>query len=414
MNTTKHFFALLTTVVATGCSQQKPPECFSPDTVGLVKDVVAQMAEGKDAPLASRAEMVSLVQIGTPTPTAYNKDVKRFTCEGMLTIPNQLPTAEHITSDTDPDTLQKIIAAGDVLCPDGKCQTMVNFTSQTVDDRHVVSVEGLPRWLISALALQAQVQVANRNAKALAEDIAKKEHLVLACDHPDTIKHLKLAYTERLFEAAEQQLAANKSRFIPVKSSEMLQAFARLDAELSVDAPTKISFTPDPVRITCTAKVSVTASYSQAYSVPVVYEMEPVEGSNGSQSNLYVTPDFPGADTGYRSVIAMREFLAERMPAGQPAKLVPGATIEVPETGAWVTGQVVFNWGGSSSEDPNRQRHVSPGGTFTLRSQACGTQSMDSVRAVSEKDLSLSLSGTIWDKLACDPQTRKYYVTLKD
>lgn len=411
MTTMKHIAALLAaSVFAAGCSDQKPPECFSPETISLVKDIVGQMAESKEFPLASRSEMASLVQVGTPTPTAYDKEVKRFTCEGSLTIPSQLPASTHITADTDPDTLQMIAAAGEALCPNGKCQTMVNFTSQTVNDGHVVSVDGLPRWMASALALQAQVQAANRNARSLAEDIAKKERLVMACDDPNTIKHLKRLYAESLIKTAEQQLAANKTRFIPITPADIQRAQTKIDAELSVDEPMKVKFTPNPIRMSCTARVSFTAA--PTYSVPVPYYIEPVEGTNGEQSNLFVDPDFTADGSAYR-VIAMRDFLAERMPAGQPAKLVPDATIDVPEDGTWVSGRVVYNWGGSSSEDPNRQRHVAVGGKFTLRSKACGTQSMESIRSVSDRDLSNMLQGEIWDKLDCDPKTRKYYVTLK-
>ncbi|MDO9479423.1 MAG: hypothetical protein Q8S96_05560 [Hydrogenophaga sp.] len=312
MNIRRIVFLLFLVFASIGCSQQKPPECFSIETVNLVKDIVSDLAASTDYPLASQADMESMISVGVPTPTAYDKEVKRFTCEGTISIPNELPSSQNITYHTDPETLIKINNFGSSLCPDERCRNLITFTSQTVNDSHVVSVEGVPKWMLSALAFQAHVVNANQLAKSKAEEIAKKEAMVSSCDAPQILSNLKIMTAARLVAAAEKKLDEDRASFETINLESILAARAQIESALSAIDFEKIDFSPEPIRLSCSANISFPGL--PGIIIPVAYALEPINEGNGENQNLYVDIKFNGTYNEHRTLIAIREHLISRMP----------------------------------------------------------------------------------------------------
>lgn len=157
-------------MLISGCSQPKPPECFSPETTTALRQIIAGMGGGSRHPRASKEAMADLITIEAAAPTAYDESIQRFTCQAQVSVPDRIPPHESITPETDRETAMMIIemsaaaAASGSICGTS-CSDMIQYTSQLANKEHIVSVTGLPAGMSVALALVAHVAAADAAAK---------------------------------------------------------------------------------------------------------------------------------------------------------------------------------------------------------------------------------------------------------
>lgn len=78
--------AAIAAVLVAGCSQPKPPECFSPEATTALRQIIAGMGEGRRYPRASKEVMASLITVEAAAPTAYDESIQRYTCQALSLI----------------------------------------------------------------------------------------------------------------------------------------------------------------------------------------------------------------------------------------------------------------------------------------------------------------------------------------
>lgn len=83
------FIAIILTVVLLACSKE-PPKCSDPETITLVKQIIVEnYVKNQSKGKLSDKELQDKLQIQYPRATSYDKDIKKYNCEGTLVIPGK-------------------------------------------------------------------------------------------------------------------------------------------------------------------------------------------------------------------------------------------------------------------------------------------------------------------------------------
>lgn len=299
---------LLTVSLAlTACSDNKPPECFSPATKSLVVQALTELALKQGMKLAQSNDLQRIIEIRTPTPTAYEESIKRFTCEAELVVPSTLPATPNITQETDLVSFYVIhdpdLSNG--LCQGESCEGMFKFTTQLVNDSHVVSVSDVSKRLLDAAALYAHLVAADRAAASKAQALAKQEAALPKCDDSALIDTVKTSALRLMIDKADKLLRdLDPRQTVPEAPPGYERGFVSSFALAEIQ---RDHYDGANKRLNCTAKLR--SLRDQTLEFDVEYQAFLVDAWKGPKIESLTYVNIPETRDGYNLLYNLRQAM---------------------------------------------------------------------------------------------------------
>lgn len=163
----KSVFAALAIIAVTGCAKE-PPKCTDPQTLELVKSIIAGMVSEKEFPEANKQDVVNMLSIDLAAPTDYNEKISKFSCDANLKVTpiaidsDELRYTSEVTGiNIIRDIVNLRLDLSELVnspCEKGMCKTTIQFTSQSVEGQHQVSVSGIPTALVQTVGINASLK----------------------------------------------------------------------------------------------------------------------------------------------------------------------------------------------------------------------------------------------------------------
>lgn len=164
MKRTIALFPLMVAVtILSGCSQE-PPGCGDPNTVALLKQIMREQLLPEKWKAVSAATFDKGTRVELPVPSKFEKEIKKFSCEARMSVdasagldPETMLAFAMIVGLTDNQTDLKAVTVKD---GEKRYNYTIKYTSQNVDDQHIVRIDGvteLQAALTGAFLMQIQV-----------------------------------------------------------------------------------------------------------------------------------------------------------------------------------------------------------------------------------------------------------------